>query len=601
MKISRITIKNFRNFRFLDIPIKRNTISVVGENNTGKTNLIAALRLALDSNLSSYHRQLQFTDFPAGIDFTTPNHVLIVVEFQDFEDDVNAQALLHGCIEGEKALITFRFRPRPEIWDGIQAEEHDGTGLTLDDYVWQIRGGGQFDPQTLEWHENIGISIRFEELQQGFMVMNMDALRDVEQRLKQFRNSPLTRLLTSADIPEEEQTNLVTLLHEANEKISASETINKVGEDISKSFELSAGSAYSMKVSLGMSPPTFSDISRGLTLLLSNNSLRDFDPSRNGLGLNNILFMSMLLEYFSRRVEEGKTAGQLLIVEEPEAHLHPQLQRVFYGMLGQQDFQCLLSTHSTHITSQAPLDSLIVLTNDGTAATASMSTSENPLLEPRNIGDLERYLDATRASLFFARKVLLVEGPAEQFLIPVLAQHVLGVNLDEHGITVIPIFGVHFESYARLFGESGIVKKCAIVADGDLSPSDSDPELGEDEDVPPYVKPELIALENDHVKTFVCESTFEIELTDIGSLKMLTLAAREIGAPRVADRLEIIRNEYELIEEDDQLITEAARKVLNTAKRFGKARFAQVASKYSNTATYIPKYIADSIAWLMQD
>ena len=78
------------------------------------------------------------------------------------------------------------------------------------------------------------------------------------------------------------------------------------------------------------------------------------------------------------------------------------------------------------------------------------------------------YLDATRSTLLFARKVILVEGPAELFLIPVLVKQVLGLDLDSLGITVVPIYGVHFDVYARLFGENMLPKKCAILADGDL-------------------------------------------------------------------------------------------------------------------------------------
>ena len=90
--------------------------------------------------------------------------------------------------------------------------------------------------------------------------------------------------------------------------------------------------------------------------------------------------------------------------------------------------------------------------------------------------------DATRSALLYARKVLLVEGPAEQFVIPGLVKAVMGIDLDEEGIAVVPIFGTHFASYAKLFGPGGIQKKCAILTDGDLMPSDANPDIPAEED-----------------------------------------------------------------------------------------------------------------------
>ena len=107
-------------------------------------------------------------------------------------------------------------------------------------------------------------------------------------------------------------------------------------------------------VSLGLAEASFADIARGL----KGASLRlrpyQSDPGRNGLGLNNILYISMLQHYFERRVAEQKTAGQLLLVEEPEAHLHPQLQRVLLATLQRKNVQVFITTHSTHITFWRP-------------------------------------------------------------------------------------------------------------------------------------------------------------------------------------------------------------------------------------------------------
>src|ERR1700730_12243201 len=87
----------------------------------------------------------------------------------------------------------------------------------------------------------------------------------------------------------------------------------------------------------------------------------------------------------------------------------------------------------------------------------------------------------------------------------------MGIDLDRSGISVIPIYGVHFDVYAKLFSESSLPKRCAIVTDGDLKPSDADPNIEGEDELPEM--PDLKELENDYVKVFACQTTFERAIT----------------------------------------------------------------------------------------
>ena len=355
-----------------------------------------------------------------------------------------------------------------------------------------------------------------------------------------------------------------------------------------------------MDVRLGMVDPSFASIARGLTVLFSNNALTDFDSTKNGLGLNNILYASMLMEFFRRRVSSNNSAGQLLLVEEPEAHLHPQLQRVLFGSIDREKFQAFLTTHSTHISSHAPLSSYITLTYTGTPDIASSVPAEFPDLTQSEARDLERYLDATRSTLLYARRVLLVEGPAELFLFPALIRHVMGIDLDRYGITIVPIYGVHFSVYAKLFGPASMRKKCAIVADADGHLHPSDAETPEDYalDHPP-----LRHLENEFVKVFQCPVTFERTLAVPGLLLPMAECAEECGHTRVAEFIrrafgEVSSGSLDAVGEAD-VLDGCKSRILNSAKRVGKARFAQIASKHVEGATEIPAYVQDAVQWLL--
>jgi putative ATP-dependent endonuclease of the OLD family len=111
MQLSRIVIKNFRSLKFLDVQVAERTTCIIGENNTGKSNLIQALRLCLDVNLSSAYRALVKDDMHADVDQRQPFQVLIGVEFKEFEGRDNEEAMLHGTQIGQdRARLFYRFR-----------------------------------------------------------------------------------------------------------------------------------------------------------------------------------------------------------------------------------------------------------------------------------------------------------------------------------------------------------------------------------------------------------------------------------------------------------------------------------------------------------
>jgi putative ATP-dependent endonuclease of OLD family len=593
VRLSRVVIRNLRALQSVDVTLTERTSLIIGENNTGKSCFIHALRLCLDVGLSSTFRMLLKEDVHNEIDQTQPFQVLIGVEFTGFEGNENEEALLHGTQIGDnKARLFYRFRPKRAARE-LLARGGLERPLTLDDFGWELFGGGNpvVDLTAIEWNtENADISASSVGLQylQSYLVVFLPALRDVEADLQHSRRSSLMRLIEASNIGVAEQQTLVDAVRAANAQIEASPTIQAIAASIDTSLKEITGPAFSLDVELGLSSPTFQAIVRNLIVLLSNTSVRQFEPRRNGLGLNNILYIAILIEHFRKRAAGGKSAGELILVEEPEAHLHPQLQATLVAALRELPFQVIATTHSTQVTSKAPLSSFIMLTQRPGAASVAATPLTAPALTAGDRQDLDRYLDATKSNLLFARRVMLVEGAAELLLLPPLVKRLLGFDLEREGISVVAIHGVHFGPFTRLFSEGCLPKRCAIVADADLDADD----LPEGDD--PAENPNLAALEGPYVRAFVGATTFEREITLEANLSMLAATAADLGAPRVRQYLEV----------QDIMggpVPEALKdRVLRTAKRFGKARFAQVASRHVDRAGALPTYITNAIAWLRE-
>jgi putative ATP-dependent endonuclease of OLD family len=532
--------------------------------------------------------------------------VLVALEITDYAGKLNEEALVGAWSVGpNRARIVFRFRPRQSIRERLGDETAPLEKLHLSDYHWELQGGGavKSDPATIRWDEDIGSAIRFADLQ-AFQVVFLPALRDVESDLRQPRLSPFVKLIEATDIADAEKSALIEVLHRANDSVSSSKPVIGLARDVDTSFNSVAGPAFEMTIDVGLAEPSFQSVVRSLRLLLSDDTVTDVEPSSNGLGVNNILYIAIFIAYFKKRLKQENSAGQLILFEEPEAHLHPQLQLSLYAALEALPFQSILTTHSTHITAQAGLNKYVTLTNVGTGSSHSSVPSASAGLSPPEVADLERYLDATKSALLFARKVILVEGPAELLLIPALVKRVMGVDLDREGITVVPIYGVHFDVYAKLFSKHGLPKKCAIIADGDQKPSDAEDSDLSAEDAP-FAAPVLHNLNGDYVKVFVNENTFERAATLPGNVEMFASAAVSLGATKVGAELRRLALEWKShapnTPDAKAVGTRCKAKVLSTAKRYGKARFAQVSARYITSATELPHYIRQAVNWLREE
>ncbi len=217
MYISKLVIRNFRNFEHLDVKLNAGLTCIVGENNSGKTNFLYAIRLALDANLPAYRRQLSKEDFHQGLSITQPQQILIGIQFKDFSADkdggkIKEHALAQEWMIGDDlAQVCYRFFPKSEVLERYEEEDDHIDDLTIDNYGWELVAGpvtdddgNEVDLSKIEWTHRFNTYVKFNRLS-AFRVEYLHPMRDVEEDLRRYSRSPLLRLLEARDIPEKEK------------------------------------------------------------------------------------------------------------------------------------------------------------------------------------------------------------------------------------------------------------------------------------------------------------------------------------------------------------------------------------------------------------
>ncbi|MBU3175191.1 AAA family ATPase [Clostridium estertheticum] len=493
--ISRVVIKNFRNFKNVDVNLGHKQV-IIGENNVGKTNFLKALQLILDPTLSDEDRMLDESDFNDTLVSPMENkeEIKIDIYISNYQNNKTVLTVLQDAtvknVTGEeKLLLTYRFFPYEDDMGNVE-------------YQYSIYKAGD-EAKKFGAYERKYLNLKV-----------IKALRDVEGEMRNTRTSPVKKMLDEYAIDKAELERIAEEYKKSGEEILNLDELIDLTSNINKRFSTILGNS-DFDVSLQAMEVDPNKVLSSLKLLMSNRNTADIS-----LGLNNILYISMVLQMFQDKtipsflkvetynelIEKGdskilsevyelKKSGNyflkdgipedktkeiytfmdkymptnkgvtILAIEEPEAHLHPVNQRLIYkDVIKNSHNSVLLTTHSTHITAIAPIESIVHLhakIGNGTTihATAAMPINDGEFL------DVERYLDVKRGEIYLGKGVILVEGIAEEYLVPKFAE-ALDKPLDEKGIIVCNINCTNFTPYVKLLRNLDI--PYTVITDGDF-------------------------------------------------------------------------------------------------------------------------------------
>ncbi|GAB5542176.1 MAG: AAA family ATPase [Sandaracinaceae bacterium] len=479
MRLSQLLARNFRQFgdgaNSLDIRFNGGITALVGRNDSGKSAVIDAIRYALLTR-DQHYVKVRPEDF-------------YIDETGDQADEIVIQCHLTALTDGEKG-------------DFAEYLSYSGADATL--FVnWTAKRRSN-SPSARRW---VDVSVRsgvngvgpaFEaSVRELLLSAYLRPLRDAARELSSGRGSRLSQVL--ANVPEIDRGERFDPgepppTSDAVAKLSLLGIADYLHDALKKHPGVAAAEASINEQYLAALFPKTDSLRAQIDLTESGSeSLRlrrilerlelgllegSTDKARGsyGLGSNNLLYMACELLLLGREPD----GLPLLLVEEPEAHLHPQRQLRLMSFLtnaakGQVEnspraVQVILSTHSPNLASSIPLENLVILEGARAFPLAEGLTK----LEAGDYRFLERFLDVTKADLFFAHRVIVVEGDAEALLLPTLAR-LIGADLTEHGVTVINVGGTGLRRFSRIFQrrddaapEMSIPVAC--VADMDVMP-----------------------------------------------------------------------------------------------------------------------------------
>jgi predicted ATP-dependent endonuclease of OLD family len=462
VKIAKLQIRNFRSIEDIEFDVPQ-VCALVGPNNGGKTNILEAIRRVLG------------TSFVSASSFDMDD-----VYMRDQERDIAITCTASPPLK----YVPFKYVTATEIhalsFEYKRYKVGEQKGERRIEQKCLDASGKQ--PQVLARAPKKGEQHQYKplvniptELREQIPLIHVGANRSLSEQLPSARQSMLRRLFEDVSAGFEEATNTVqvkardgtisTIPRAARFERLISLAMELLRTDkfneIEQSIKLNALRQLGFdpvrdadRLDLFFTPMEPFDFYKSLDLLVREGGF-EISAREMGGGVQNAIVLAILKAF-----EETHRKGAILLIEEPEMFLHPQMQRSLYKTIREigKTNQVIYTTHSPHFVSVPSYEEVMLVRR--TEAGTKVFPSSLPTSSQRR-EKLVKELDPERSELFFARRLLLVEGDTEKLALPVYATR-LQLDLDREGVTIVEVGGkrnlLEFAQIAVSFGiPTGIV------------------------------------------------------------------------------------------------------------------------------------------------
>ena len=546
MKIERITVKNFRLLRDFSIDLEDSLSLVIGKNNVGKTSLLLILDQFLGSR-GEGKRSFRFNDLNLDAqeqlkdmmvnplvaeDAYTPVSISLrlIISYTDTDILANVNPLLMDLdvdnhylaigfdfylpYAGYKDLHTRHAEQKAKFDDKYKDEKVKPTFNTIDfldekaiGHFRQIRKSIKVDKYgNLDEYNYIDLKdVQGFKMDSVVMFQWIGARRDVDNRdVDKTLSTKTSDLYKAIEENEEQIAAKESFLEQLKDTdVELSKIYSDIFSGIIEKIRQFGGISENDTIIKVISSLQHRELLKGNTTVKYEHDSKDLPENFNGLGYMNLISIIFDIDLMLKRFAKNKDVGtladiNLMFIEEPEAHTHPQMQYVFIknikAMLneGVQDefgnkrpLQYIVSTHSSHIVADSDYDDIKYLyrvVGKNEVQAKSLKTLSNVYDNKEHLRFLKQYITINRSELFFADKAILIEGDTERILLPAIIKKLDILSpatkpelpLLSQNVSIIEV-GAHAEIFVKLLNFLGLAKVLVLTDFDSCSPDGHHP------------------------------------------------------------------------------------------------------------------------------